>query len=326
MLTKFRHASIKTQASVMLAFVLAGCLGAWCLLAIDRTSVAELSQARAAADLVDAFRMQASSNGGFYLRRDSSGDPATMGRYLETVDVVAPGADGVPRTYTFHQKHAFHALADLASELKVGGAAVQLRVVGGNNFNASSAPDAFEAQVLETLRASGDRETWAVADGLYRYVRPLRVTLGCLSCHGASATVPAALGALYKPHPEVVAARGREYQVGQLVGLTSIILPHESATRSLVGQSPSAWAAAALVVSSLSLGCLYVCCGLIVPLRRQARYAIEIARAKDPLSVATPDLELQPVGSRNELDRQLHALLSIHESVATLAERLRSRT
>jgi len=138
-------------------------------------------------------------------------------------------------------------------------------------------------------------------------------------------TAPAAMEARYKPPLEGVAALGREHQVGQLVGLTSIILPHESATRSLVGQSPSAWAAVALVVSSLSLGCVYVGWGLIVPLRGQARYAIGIARANDPLSVATPDLEPQPVASRNELDRQLHALMSIHESVATVAERLRSR-
>ncbi len=102
-----------------------------------------------------------------------------------------------------------------------------LRQVSTKYRNAANKPDAYEAKVLAMMKA--DPEQWKgrdycekVIDGdkaTMRYMRPLFVSIACLTCHGDADSVPQ----LIKDEYTEDLATG--YKVGDLRGAVSVLWP-----------------------------------------------------------------------------------------------------
>lgn len=320
----FTDLPLSRQAALVTIAAWAFTLIAGAYVAHVSVGAAEVQRARSVVDVLDAVRDMTSRADGYYIRRDSSDDPANVGRYLTSVDLVAQGTEGM-RTHTFHHKPHCLAMGDLSAELRARLAQVRFRVVSDNPFNSANAPDAFEGRSLALLRAAGGGEQWLLAEGTARYVRPLVATKACLACHGQAQEALSPIKALYSPPGDGAAGGGYGYREGQLVGLTSVTMAKPSLTATLRVRMPELLAAA-LAVSTLG-AILWSCLKrrFIQRLRRQAHYAAQLASGVAPLEVVPPENRAGASSSKNEIDGLGASLRAMHESLASASEWMRPR-
>lgn len=285
---------------------------------------AEVQRARSVVDVLDALREMTTRAGGFYVRRDSSDDPAAVGRYLTSVDVIAQGPEGA-RTRTFHEKTPFMVLGDLSAEVRNGLAGVRFRMVSDNPMNPANAADAFESRSLAALRVAAGGDQWLVADNVVRYVRPLKATKACMGCHALPLAASNPVKALYPSPADGAAGGGYGYVEGQLVGLTSVTLARQTLAAVLRSRAAELLTAALAIPVLGAVLWLWVIRRFIRPLRLQVDYAGHMASGESPLELVAPTPSGGTLGSANEIHGLGASLLALHESLALAGQWMRAR-
>jgi mono/diheme cytochrome c family protein len=267
--------------------------------------------------MADALRTQAAKSGGFYVRRLATDDVAKVGRFLATYDLEAKDKDGNTVALSFHQKNPFLLLADYSAEVAASPAKAKFRLASDNYMNPANAPDLFEVAALTALRASGDKtEYWNLENGQLRYARALRATAACLSCHGDAAKAPSVVRSLYRPPVGSERGGGYGYQEGELVGLTSVTVPHMGPLQMLKSQGVGFWASAVVLLGLMGLSLFLLFRGVVLPIRRQTAYARALAAASDPHEVSPPS-QSGTHADNNELTQALLSMNALNESLAT---------
>ena len=82
-------------------------------------------------------------------------------------------------------------------------AKAKFRMTSDRFMNPNNAPSEFDKVAMGVIRDSGASEYSEVRGGQLLYARRLIADKGCLKCHGAPASAPAAVTALY-PGPQGV--------------------------------------------------------------------------------------------------------------------------
>lgn len=311
--------SIAHQATIaLLAMLLAAC-GVLYFWATSSALQAELAHTRTVADMTESFRTLASKHGGFYVRRPNNQEVAVVGRYLDSVSTESHDpVTGLATGETFHQKNPFLALADYSEVVAQSPAQAKFRIVSDNYMNPSNAPDLFETSAIERFKAEFKDETAKVEGGSLRYARPIKATAACLKCHGDPKDAPAAVRTLYPPPMDgSMRGGGYGYREGEVVGLTSVTVPHKTPAQMIASQGATFWIAAVLLLTIMGLALLLVLQGIVAPIRQQTEYAQKLALAQDPSAVPRP----RSVGtqhSMNELHQQGQALLALQETLSAV--------
>lgn len=323
MFRHFKRLPIATQALILLGLMLAGASSALYFWAIDNAMEAELSHARTVADMADAYRAQASKHGGFYVRRDANEDIAKVGRFLAEYSVPRTLPDGSRREYFFHQKNPFLALGDFSAEVQKSPAAAKFKMVSDNYMNRDNQPDEFDTAALQVLRRESRKEHWAVVGLQLRYARALQAQPACLTCHGEPSAAPDAVRTQYRPMIGQKVGGGYGYKVGEVVGVTSVTVPHKTPVQMLSSLNSGFWISAMFLLVLLVSSYLLVRQSLVKPLRMQSRYAELLAGSENLETVRAPMFDKDEASSQNEIHVQSNALKSLHESMQAAMKHIR---
>lgn len=315
LIRKAKRLSIATQAGILMVLTLAATVAVLATWAMNNAVTAELRHAQTVADMADSFREIASKHGGFYVRRNSSDDVAFVGKYLSEYN-SEPSPDG--SQFVFHQKNPFLALGDYSDAVQASPAAAKFRITSDNYMNPANSPDLFDLESIKFMREAGVSETWKVVGNRVRYARALVASESCLKCHSTPEAAPAAVHTQYKGIPGNPKGGGYGYAVGDVVGVTSVSVPHMTPGAMLVGQSGWFYLAS-FVVLSLMVGAYLATLKLVArPLGALSKYAQNIADADhvdDLKSLKVPRFDADEGTSSNELHRESFALKSLHESM-----------
>lgn len=315
MIRKFKRMSISAQAAFLMMLMLLGTASAFFFWATDNGIKAELQHSRTVADMADAFRTVAAKNGGFYIRRESSDDVQMVGRYLAEF-TTEPTKDG--RQYIFHQKNPFLAIGDYSAAVQNSPAAAKFRITSDNYMNPANQPDLFDLAAMKDMRESGATETWAIVKGQLRYARALRAEKACLSCHGIPQDAPSIVQSNYRAPIGSTKGGGYGYEEGQVVGVTSVTVPHLTPLAMLAQQSVGFWASIAVVLSLMAGSFWLAVRGVVGPLKRLSAYANTVANAgelEDLENLKDPVFDKDESNSGNEIHRQAFAVKSLRESM-----------
>ena len=322
MISRFKRFSIATQALVFLLLMMLGTGSALYFWATDNAMQSELSHTRTVADMADAYRAQAARHGGFYIRRPTFSEIESVGRYLAYYEVDAKAADGTSTSFTFHQKNPFLALGDFSAEVQKSPAGAKFRMVSDNFMNLANRPDTFELRALDALRSNSQAEYWDVAGGQLRFARALTATKACLGCHGAPESAPAVVTAQYRPPSGSSVGGGYGYKEGEVVGLTSVTIAHQSPHQMLAAQGAGFWLSAAAVLILMATSYMLIVRGLVAPLRTLSRYAHEIADSDDLRFVRAPVFDTAEGTSHSEIHMQSHALKRLYAGMRAASDHI----
>lgn len=312
---KIKRLSIATQAGFLMLLMLAATVAVLFTWAMNNAITAELRHAQTVADMADSFREIASKHGGFYVRRNTSDDVAFVGKYLSEYN-SEPTPDGAQ--YVFHQKNPFLALGDYSEAVQLSPAAAKFRITSDNYMNPANSPDFFDLESIKFMREAGTSETWKVVGDKVRYARALVASESCLKCHSTPEAAPSAVRTQYRGIPGNAKGGGYGYTVGDVVGVTSVTVPHMTPIAMLASQSAWFYVASAIVLT-LMVGAYVATLKLIArPLGALSKYAQNIADADDVSdlqALKVPRFDDEEATSSNELHRESHALKSLHESM-----------
>jgi len=320
MIRNFKRLSITSQAIFFLVLLLASTISALYFWATDNALESELSHTRTVADMADAYRAQAAKHGGFYVRRETSTESESVGRYLAAYEAEIKASDGSRKSFTFYQKNPFLALGDYSAEVQRSPAAAKFRMVSDNFMNPANTPDMFELRALDALRSDNQTEYWAVVNGQLRFARALKATKACLGCHGSPDSAPSVVTTQYRPPVGSSIGGGYGYKEGDVVGLTSVSVPHKTPRQMLAAQTAGFWVSAFGVLALMFASYGVITRGVVRPLREQSRYADLIANSEDLRNIQAPVFDSEEGTSRNEMHLQSHALKSLHESMQAASD------
>lgn len=323
MINAFRRASVAFQAAALLVLTLSAMSAAFFIWAMENAIHSEVQHARTVADMADAFRKVAAEHGGFYLRRADSDDVEKIGRYLAKYETPAD-EDG--RKFVFHQKNPFMAVADYSRAVHASPAEAKFKITSDNYMNPANSPDFFDMQSMQKMREDGTLERYALVDGQLRYVRALRAEKACLACHGSYQNAPPVVKANY-PGPRTSSkGNGYGYELGEIVGVTSVSVPHYGPLQMLAKQSIWFWAAVIVVVLLIVMGYVMAVRGVVKPLRELTEYAELIAESEsidDLKRIEVPTFDRDERTSNNEIHVMSFASKALHESMMSAMDRIR---
>lgn len=325
MLNRFRRLSISAQATLLLTGLLVSTTLTMLIFARESGHEAEIAHARSIVQMIDAYRTMISQHGGYYVRREASTDVRFVGRHLASYDLFVNTPDAETKKYTFHHKNPFLALSDYSAQVWKSPVGAKFKMVSDNALNSFNRPDAFESAALTHLRETGGNEFFQVSGGQFRYAQPVKAEKSCLQCHGDPAKAPSAVVMQYPPGAGQPSGKGYGYQVGQIIGLTSVTIPHKDALAMLGDQHPVFW------VSLSVIGLLFLMANglirrwVVKPLRALTQYANDIAQSDQPENILPPAWGGGLGTSSNEIHMELHALKALHESMNTALQVLRSK-
>jgi hypothetical protein len=315
MFRSFQRLSVAAQTALLLILMLCGTLSALFFWARDNAVRSELAHSRTVADMADSFRAVAARHGGFYIRRAAADDVSKVGRFLATYHASQKTPDGATQEFVFHQKNPFLALGDFSAEVQRSRAAAKFRITSDNYMNPANAPDLFDTAALRTMRETDVSEYWDVVGGNFRYARALRAEKSCIACHGDPGKAPEVVRTQYRAPIGAAVGGGYGYEEGQVVGLSSVTIPHLQPAEMLAHQSRGFWISAAGVLGLMLLAFGSIVWGLVRPLGRLSRYAHVVATSDDLSKIRGPVFDADEANSRNEIHLQAHALKSLHESM-----------
>jgi len=331
MFQRFSRLSISVQLLIYLTTLSCTALGAFFLWARNNALESELQRARTVADMTDACRTMVARWGGVYVKAVTPQDAQAVGRYLATYSLDAQGPQGQVQHVSFHQKNPFMLMADYA-QLASKMTQATVRMASDNYFNEQNQPNHFELEAMDALRSGKSKKAtdgsahdyWEVRGDKLMYARALVADRQCLSCHGQPSQAPAVVLAQYPPpHDGAKLGRGYGYTEGDVVGVTSIAVPHASAWVMLTRQGLGFWLLAGFTLALLVGGFWAVLAGPVSQLKVLTRFAKSIAEADDPAAVRPQSLAEREYSSRNELHQLSHGLNALLESIRSAMQQLR---
>lgn len=319
---RLKRLKIMDQAWLIMIMIMAALTSTFLFWAADNSRNAELAHSRTVADMADSLRNMVSKEGGLYVRRRANEDVGKVGRYLgEYVGLPSPGDPDLPY-YVFHQKNPFMALADYSDEVQHSPTSAKFRITSDNFMNPANQPDLFDLEALGVMRETGVTEYWKVKGNTLRYARALRADKNCLACHGRPEDAPAIVRMKYRGlegHPR---GGGYGYQLGEIVGVTSVTVPHNTFGVTLTRQSWGFWLSVMTVFGLTVFVFMQLMRGIVAPLSRLSRYADDIAHSDDLCKVRQPRFDADEASSQNEIHQQSFALKALHESMRSAVDHI----
>ncbi|HET8871553.1 MAG TPA: DUF3365 domain-containing protein, partial [Aquabacterium sp.] len=238
---RLKRLKIMHQAWLIMILIMAALTSTFLFWAADNSRNAELAHSRTVADMADSLRTMVSREGGLFVRRRANEDVSKVGRYLgEYVALPSPSDPDLPY-YVFHQKNPFLALGDYSDVVQHSPAAAKFRITSDNVMNPANQPDLFDLEALGVMRETGATEYWKIKGDTLRYARALRADKNCLGCHGRPEDAPAIVRMKYRGLEGHVRGGGYGYKLGEIVGVTSVTVPHNTFGAMLTQQSWGFW-------------------------------------------------------------------------------------
>lgn len=315
LLRRLKRLSIASQAGLLMGLMLLGTCGVLFVWAKENAVSAEVRHAKTVADMADSFRAIASKHGGFYVRRNASDDVALIGKYLAEFKSVA-SPDGAE--FVFHQKNPFLAIADFSNEVQSSRAEAKFRITSDNMMNPSNSPDLFDLESLRLMRETGVEDNWRIVGNQLRYARALIADQSCLKCHSTPNEAPESVRLQYRGPSDGSKGGGYGYTVGEVVGVTSVSVPHATAAGMLVSQSQWFWILALAVLGLMALAYWLAVVGVVNPMKKLTVLTNEIARARSAEELGVMELtsfDSSERSSSNEIHGASFALKSLHQSM-----------
>lgn len=318
----FKRLKIMHQAGIILALIVTAVVSTFLFWAADNTQTAELAHSRTVADMADSLRTMVAEHGGLYVRREPSEDVSVVGRYLaEYVAVpVSPGSQAP--TYVFHQKNPFLVLSDYSKAVQRSPAQAKFRLTSDNVMNPANQPDLFDLEALSVMRSTGAQEYWKIVGDNLRYARALRAEKTCLACHGPAEHAPEVVRMKYKAPEGLAKGGGYGYNAGEVIGVTSVTVPHASLDDLLMHQSWGFWVSISVILGLTVFVFWQLMRGIAKPLSHLSRYADEIAHSDNLSHVRQPRFDADEASSHNEIHKQSFALKALHESMRLAMEHI----
>lgn len=315
MIHGLKRISIATQAGLLMVLMLISTIGVLFFWATENSITAEVRHAQTVADMADSFRTIASEHGGFYVRRNSTEDVSKVGRYLAEYK-SEPSSDG--NQYVFHQKNPFLAVADYSQAVQSSASAAKFRITSDNYMNPANSPDSFDRESIQMMRESGARQTWQVVGTQMRFARALVADMSCMRCHSSPESAPTSVSSKYRGLPGGAKGGGYGYKVGDVVGITSVTVPHATPLAMLASQSVWFWVSAAVVLGLMVLSYWLALVGVVAPLRKLSEFTHAISSASDAKELAglkVPRFDKDERTSQNEIHLESFALKTLHQAM-----------
>lgn len=276
-----------------------------------------IKRAESAADMADNVRAWMSKyDGGVYVKGGSNVSKPT-GKSLD--DLQFPllfGDDG--QVISFHQKNPFLALGEIFQVVEDSPSKIKIAMRSDNYMSDANRPSDEDRAALDKLRESqGQADYVAVQREYIYYARAIRATEACLKCHGDPGAAPEAVRAKFPPLADGQ-GHGYGYQVGDVVGVTSVRVPRDSYATMLSATGWATWLSIGIALAALVSMLLFVKWSISDPLSQVTRVAKQIATTEDLSKVKVLVLDEDEAGSRNEVHRLNDAIGRLRESISLM--------
>ena len=137
-----------------------------------------------------------------------------------------------------------------------------------NYMNPANSPDSFDRESIQMMRESGARQTWQVVGTQVRFARALVADMSCMRCHSSPESAPTSVSSKYRGLPGGAKGGGYGYKVGDVVGITSVTVPHATPLAMLASQSVWFWVSAAVVLGLMVLSYWLALVGVVAEYTR----------------------------------------------------------
>ena len=280
------------------------------------------NQARTVADMVDNFGQWATRYRGVWVKDDPRDPRLEVGSFLEREASSMQGGDSTtaPNAAAFHRKNPALVQRELSDITMASPAKAKFRMTSDRFMNPNNAPSEFDKVAMGVIRDSGASEYSEVRGGQLLYARRLIADKGCLKCHGAPASAPAAVTALY-PGPQ-----GYGYEEGKLAGVISVAIPLEFSFAGFIQRfDAQVWAALAAVGLGVVGLLVFIRQQVIVPVRSVRAFALAASSSEPGAKVEKVDFIEGEHTSANEIHELNTAVKAMHTSIDYLYRKMIKR-
>ena len=280
------------------------------------------NQARTVADMVDNFGQWATRYRGVWVKDDPRDPRLEVGSFLEREASTMQGGDSTtaPNAAAFHRKNPALVQRELSDITMASPAKAKFRMTSDRFMNPNNAPSEFDKVAMGVIRDSGASEYSEVRGGQLLYARRLIADKGCLKCHGAPASAPAAVTALY-PGPQ-----GYGYEEGKLAGVISVAIPLEFSFTGFIQRfDAQVWAALAAVGLGVVGLLVFIRQQVIVPVRSVRAFALAASSSEPGAKVEKVDFIEGEHTSANEIHELNTAVKAMHTSIDYLYRKMIKR-
>jgi len=280
------------------------------------------NQARTVADMVDNFGQWATRYRGVWVKDDPRDPRLEVGSFLEREASSIQGGDSTtaPNAAAFHRKNPALVQRELSDITMASPAKAKFRMTSDRFMNPNNVPSEFDKVAMGVIRDSGASEYSEVRGGQLLYARRLIADKGCLKCHGAPASAPAAVTALY-PGPQ-----GYGYEEGKLAGVISVAIPLEFSFTGFIQRfDAQVWAALAAVGLGVVGLLVFIRQQVIVPVRSVRAFALAASSSEPGAKVEKVDFIEGEHTSANEIHELNTAVKAMHTSIDYLYRKMIKR-
>ncbi|MBP7392805.1 MAG: DUF3365 domain-containing protein [Zoogloea sp.] len=280
------------------------------------------NQARTVADMVDNFGQWATRYRGVWVKDDPRDPRLEVGSFLEREASSTQGGDSTtaPSAAAFHRKNPALVQRELSDITMASPAKAKFRMTSDRFMNPNNAPSEFDKVAMGVIRDSGASEYSEVRGGQLLYARRLIADKGCLKCHGAPASAPAAVTALY-PGPQ-----GYGYEEGKLAGVISVAIPLEFSFTSFIQRfDAQVWAALATVGLGVVGLLVFIRQQVIVPVRSVRAFALAASSSEPGAKIEKVEFIESEHTSANEIHELNTAVKAMHTSIDYLYRKMIKR-
>ena len=272
--------------------------------------------------MVDNFGQWATRYRGVWVKDDPRDPRLEVGSFLEREASSTQGGDSTtaPSAAAFHRKNPALVQRELSDITMASPAKAKFRMTSDRFMNPNNAPSEFDKVAMGVIRDSGASEYSEVRGGQLLYARRLIADKGCLKCHGAPASAPAAVTALY-PGPQ-----GYGYEEGKLAGVISVAIPLEFSFTSFIQRfDAQVWAALATVGLGVVGLLVFIRQQVIVPVRSVRAFALAASSSEPGAKIEKVEFIESEHTSANEIHELNTAVKAMHTSIDYLYRKMIKR-
>lgn len=318
MLRKIRRLSVLTRASIILSILTVSVISTM-LFWVENNSIREaVKRAESAADMADNVRAWMSKyEGGVYVKGGTHVSKPT-GKSLEDVQISLDGtASG--DVMSFHQKNPFLALGEIFSVVEESASKIKIAMRSDNYMNDANKPSAEDISALSTLRDKNDGNDFiSVQDSYIYYARPIKAVESCLKCHGSPDAAPRVIREKFPPLADGT-GRGYGYQLGSVVGITTVRVPRDSFTSALASTGWPTWLSIGIALTALGAMLVFVKFDISKPLQAITGVAKQITAAENFDQIPTIELDKDEATSNNEVHLLNDVIGRLKASLSTMS-------
>lgn len=287
---------------------------------------ARVNEAKTLADMSDNIGVWASHYGGMWsqVARANLLDAST-GSHVDQNCYASKSLDGRKDDVCYVLKNPALIQREVSDVTERSESRAKFRMTSDKFVNPNNAPNRFESAALESIRDSGKQEYYEVKGEELLYARRIVATNGCLQCHGVPEDAPALMRARYP------LSKGYGYEVGKVVGVTSVRIPLDAVQKPpRIGLADAlkrlgwpAWAGLGLLALAIANVFFDFSRNVVRSLRILTDSTVRARDAEVGQVVELPVFVKNEHQSANEIHRLSHAIKAFHEAFAITQRRKR---